>query len=188
MIARERVSAYPSLVASFGENLRALRERANMTQEDVMRALNLKRSAPVSLMEGMRGPKVPRPATIKKVAAAVQAEPWELLEGVVTEIDRLKQKPGVPIRQGGVSESSERGDYGQTRDSAIGTEHAGSRGIPSRKAPDVEARLREEIDRLRAALDVFAKAVVAFGTPEAPEAPAVAPRKPRRRRRTDKRA
>ena len=183
MIAESVVSAYPVPVASFGENLRALRERAHMTQEDVMRALGLKRSAPVSLMEAMRGSKVPRPRTIEKVAVAVKAEPWELLEGVETELDQLRNRRDL-LRHSDRVQSPIEGDHGENDGSHIGTKRAGaSASPPSGKAPNAEARLREENDQLRSALEVIAKALVGLGAPKTPKGPAMASQNPGRSRR-----
>lgn len=73
-----------------------MRERAGLDQEDVAAALELKkeRGSSVSNIE-TRTIKAPaRKATIVKHATALKCQPWELLAGVATDLDRLRsQKP-----------------------------------------------------------------------------------------------
>lgn len=188
MIAETALSAYRIDVPSFGENVRAIRERHGLTQEQVAERLGLKRPTPVSLLEGYRGARVPRPATITKVAAALNVEPWELLEGVETDIDRLRNRRDL-LRHSDRVESPDEEKLAEVRRSQVGTESATS-GVepPSRKAPDVEARLREENEQFRRVIDTLSAALVHLGAPEAPAVDSVAPKKPRRRRRNRKRA
>lgn len=189
MLAGQGVREYPLCVAesdgikSYGEN--AERLRGGRRQDEISTAGGWEKPSFISVLEGYRGTKIPTVETIKRHAKALGVEPWQLLEGVVTEIDQLR-KPSDLLRQGGMYESPGGGDHGKTGDSTVGTEHAPSGAIQSRKAPHAEARLREEVAELRAALETVAKAVVAFGAPETPAAPSVAPRKSGRRRRTRK--
>lgn len=169
---------------SYGVNAADLRGGRN--QEDIAEAGGWDQSY-ISQLEKLRDEQLPSPATIVRHAKALGVEPWQLLEGVETEIDRLRKRPDL-LRQEDVAESSARGDHEKTADSAIGTERARSRPIQPRRTADAEARLRKEIDDMRAALEMFAKVALGAGTAAAPEAPAMAPRKSGRRRRTRKRA
>lgn len=76
---------------AFGERLKELRERAALTQETVAARMKLKRPTPISLWEGPRQHAIPKPATIKRLATALGCQPWELLDGVETEYDRLRR-------------------------------------------------------------------------------------------------
>jgi hypothetical protein len=83
-------------VASYGQRFRAVRlgpgwkpgRRARLTQEDVADG-HFERAAVVSNLEHPQA-KLPKPVTIREHAAALKAEPWELLLGVPTEYDRLR--------------------------------------------------------------------------------------------------
>lgn len=186
MFAGKELAAYAVRMPSYGENAALL--RGDRKQEEISTAARWKRPSFVTVLEGYRGTKIPTPKTIKRHAQALGVEPWQLLEGVETEIDQLR-KPSDLLRHGDRIQSPAGSDYGKTGDSSIGTEPALGRGIPSGKAPnDVEARLREEIAQLRAHLEAVAKAVVSYGAAEAPTAHKVAVRKSRRRRGSRKRA
>src|SRR4051812_34334060 len=82
-------------MATFGERFKQLREARGLTQETVAARMKLKKPTPISLLEGPRKHVVPKPATIRRHAAALEVEPWELLDGVQTEYDRLRS--GAPI-------------------------------------------------------------------------------------------
>jgi transcriptional regulator with XRE-family HTH domain len=81
---------------TFGDNVKRLRNSRKpiITQEDLARALDLKRNAQISTWEtsGI----LPEPETIRNVAAAFtnllgrEVQPRELLMGVVTEYDALR--------------------------------------------------------------------------------------------------
>lgn len=72
----------------FGQNLRALRERAGLTQEELAARLQYKGQAPLSLLE--TGAKIPTPKTIIKLAHALDCTSADLLVGVVTPYDELR--------------------------------------------------------------------------------------------------
>jgi transcriptional regulator with XRE-family HTH domain len=77
-------------VASFGENLRRLREQKGLTQDEVARRMGYVNNSQIAAWE--RNPqRLPDPDNIRKAATAVGVEPWELLEGVETEIDKLRR-------------------------------------------------------------------------------------------------
>lgn len=188
MFAAKGVTPYPFGVASFGENFKELRDRAGLKQEDVRVALKLKTSTPVSLMENMRGSKVPRVATIVKAARALRAEPWELLKGVETEIDQLRKRSDL-LRHGDPAHLADAESPHETGHVHAGTEPATSAATPKQRKglqADAEARLREENAALRSVLDTIAEALVGFGAREVPARDAVATGKPRRRRRAGK--
>jgi len=73
-----------------------LRKAAGLTQEDLAKTLGLKKPSPISLMEGRRKHVIPKPSSIRRLAKALHVEPWQLLEGVETEYDRLRA--GDPAR------------------------------------------------------------------------------------------
>lgn len=78
-------------MATFGDNLKRLRHRQGLTQEVLAARLKLKRPTPISLLEGPRKRAIPKASTIKRYARALRVEPWELLEGVETEHDKLRR-------------------------------------------------------------------------------------------------
>ena len=82
-----------ALARTFGENLKRIRLAKGVTQEELMRRLGLKRQAPISLWETKAT--LPRPATIRRIADALNCEPWELLDEVETEYDVLRIKPAA---------------------------------------------------------------------------------------------
>lgn len=86
------ITAFPyGFVATVGENFRRFRKAKGITQEQVYRALGFKRQANVSLLE--RSKALPKPATIRKMAAAIGVSALELLEGVKTPYDLLREEP-----------------------------------------------------------------------------------------------
>lgn len=180
-------TAYALLVATFGQNLRAIRtKRAKLTQVDLAKRLKLSGNSPVSGWENSDG--VPEPDVIRDYAQALGVEPWELLEGVETELDRLRNRRDLP-RHIDTLQSAHAESQSESALARVGTEAARQGAIlPSRKAPasHVEARLREENRQLRAVLDTIAQALVALGTPESQASDAMAARKPRRGRRARK--
>lgn len=92
-------SAYaPGVARRFGENLKRVRERLDVKQEQLQRRLKLKRQSTISAWETRET--VPLPRTIRRIAKALPCETWELLEDVETEYDvlrRKEQKPGTVV-------------------------------------------------------------------------------------------
>lgn len=166
-------------VFGIGDVVRKLRKERDWTLDDLKEASSVNKT---TLSEIESGQTDPRLSTLVRVANAFGA-PLELLIASAE-----LQKGIVPVRQGGTFQSPAEGEHGKIPGSRIGTEHAEGAVLQTRKAPHADARLREENAELRAALEVVAKAVVAFGAPETQKADPVAPRKPGRRRRTRKRA
>lgn len=171
--------AYPVAVRSYGEN--AARLRGEKKQEEVSTRAGWKRPSFVTVLEGYRGTKVPTPKTIRRHAEALGVEPWQLLEGVETELDHLRKRHDL-LRHGDPVESAHAESSPKSSAAHVGTQHAVP-GASIRKAPHAEARLREEVAELRAAIDTIAQALVGLGTPEAPSAHSLAARKPKRGRR-----
>jgi transcriptional regulator with XRE-family HTH domain len=68
--------AFSTLAERFGWNLRIARQRAGLTQQDLADRLGIKQSG-ISLWE--RGLCVPKPASIARLAKALEIEPSELL-------------------------------------------------------------------------------------------------------------
>jgi transcriptional regulator with XRE-family HTH domain len=77
-----------SASATFGENLRAARMAANMTQDDLSTALGFQRNTTVSAWESRST--VPLPKTIREIATALGCAPAILLRGVTTPYDDLR--------------------------------------------------------------------------------------------------
>lgn len=75
-------------MSRFGQNLRAAREAAGLTQEQLKQRLGFKRTTPLSIWE--RGHKVPGPKVIDKLATAIGCTTAVLMQGVVTPYDRLR--------------------------------------------------------------------------------------------------
>jgi ribosome-binding protein aMBF1 (putative translation factor) len=68
-----------AIAERFGENLRRLRRRAGMSQEELAERASLHRTQ-IGLIE--RGLRVGRIDTLIKLASALDASPLELLEGI----------------------------------------------------------------------------------------------------------
>jgi transcriptional regulator with XRE-family HTH domain len=79
----------------FGENLIRLRNRVDLSQVETAKRSGLHLTE-VSLLE--RGLRLPRLDTIVKLAGAVEAEPCELLTGMVWHVGRVQR--GEWTRQG----------------------------------------------------------------------------------------
>lgn len=101
------------LVATFGQNVKRIREAQRVTQEVLAARLGLKRSAQISLMESSEA--LPKPDTIVRFAEALHVKPSLLLEDVETEYDRLREnKPlhrRIVVRKMAVGESPPRPRY-----------------------------------------------------------------------------
>lgn len=88
-----RTQALDGLRRRFGENLILLRNRVDLTQVETAKRSGLHLTE-VSLLE--RGLRLPRLDTIVKLAGAVEAEPCELLTGMVWHTDRVQRGEWVP--------------------------------------------------------------------------------------------
>lgn len=75
-------------VATFGDNLRALRELRGLSQEQLAERLGHKRPSTVQSWEKNR--RRPRPGTITTIAAHLQCTPSALLKGVLADYDALR--------------------------------------------------------------------------------------------------
>jgi transcriptional regulator with XRE-family HTH domain len=75
-----------AIAAVFGENLRAQREAADLSQEELGYRASLHRTE-ISLLE--RGSRLPRIDTLLKLAGGVEAAPGELLAGIEWRPGRL---------------------------------------------------------------------------------------------------
>lgn len=149
MIEPTRLARYNfRSVRHFGENLKRLRERQGLTQEALALKLKLKRPTPISLMEGPRKTAVPKVSTIKKLAGALDVQPWELLEGVETEIDRLRLTS--PVRPSGTSFAS---DYKKQGDTVHAADAAQARLL--RQITGAYVTLAAEVQRIATDLAVI---------------------------------
>ena len=83
------LSAYADAVATVGENFKRIRKHKGITQEQIYKALGFRRVSNVSLLENSK--RLPKVGTIRKMAAVLQCETWELLEHVKTPHDELRQ-------------------------------------------------------------------------------------------------
>ncbi len=90
-----RTQALDGLRRRFGENLILLRNRVDLSQVETAKRSGLHLTE-VSLLE--RGLRLPRLDTIVKLAGAVEAEPCELLTGMVWRSGRVRR--GEWVRQG----------------------------------------------------------------------------------------
>jgi len=79
----------------FGENLIRLRNRVDLSQEETAERAGLHKTE-ISLLE--RGLRLPRLDTVIKLAGAIDAEPCELLTGMVYRAGRVQR--GEWVRQG----------------------------------------------------------------------------------------
>jgi transcriptional regulator with XRE-family HTH domain len=79
----------------FGENLIRLRSRVDLSQEETAERAGLHKTE-ISLLE--RGLRLPRLDTVIKLAGAIEAEPCELLTGMVYRAGRVKR--GEWVRRG----------------------------------------------------------------------------------------
>lgn len=79
----------------FGENLIRLRNRVDLSQEETAERAGLHKTE-ISLLE--RGLRLPRLDTVIKLAGAIEAEPCELLTGMVYRAGRVQR--GEWVRQG----------------------------------------------------------------------------------------
>jgi transcriptional regulator with XRE-family HTH domain len=79
---------------TFGQNVKEMRDKRDLTQEVLASRLKLKRPAQISLVES--GSTVPKPATVVKYARALECRTSELLHEVETDYDRLRAD--LPIR------------------------------------------------------------------------------------------
>jgi transcriptional regulator with XRE-family HTH domain len=89
-----RTQALDGLRRRFGENLILLRSRVDLSQVETAKRSGLHLTE-VSLLE--RGLRLPRLDTIVKLAGAVEAEPCELLTGMVWHAGRVPR--GKWVRQ-----------------------------------------------------------------------------------------
>jgi transcriptional regulator with XRE-family HTH domain len=65
-------------VGNLGKNLRAARERLDLTQEEVAERSGVQ-AGEISRIE--RSKRDPQISTLEKLARAVELEPWQLLKG-----------------------------------------------------------------------------------------------------------
>lgn len=70
------------IAALFGDNLKRLRKRADLSQEEVSYRASLHRTEVSQLERGLR---VPRVDTVAKLAAALDAQPEEFFAGIAWE-------------------------------------------------------------------------------------------------------
>jgi transcriptional regulator with XRE-family HTH domain len=87
-------AALDGLRRRFGENLLRLRNRVDLSQVETAKRSGLHLTE-VSLLE--RGLRLPRLDTIVKLAGAIEAEPCELLTGMVWRAGRVQR--GEWVRQ-----------------------------------------------------------------------------------------
>src|SRR5262245_49891347 len=84
----------PAAPGSFAFNLRQARERLKLTQEALAHRLGFKRTTPISQWERDEN-LIPEPRTIERLAAALEMSPAQLLDGVVTPLERLRGSTAV---------------------------------------------------------------------------------------------
>jgi transcriptional regulator with XRE-family HTH domain len=67
------------IAARFGDNLKRLRKKADLSQDEVSYRASLHRTEVSQLERGLR---IPRVDTVAKLAAALDADPGEFFEGI----------------------------------------------------------------------------------------------------------
>lgn len=95
----------------FGENLRRVRRRADLSQEQLGSRASLHRTA-IGLLE--RGARMPRIDTLVKLATALRIPPSELIEGIAwtpgtAEAGAFSIKPRTELERRGLPEEPEGG-------------------------------------------------------------------------------
>jgi transcriptional regulator with XRE-family HTH domain len=84
---------FPDDIAErFGENLRRIRNRCELTQDELARLAQLHRTE-VGLLE--RGQREPRVRTLLKLTSALSVGPDELLDGIRWDSNREKPEDGA---------------------------------------------------------------------------------------------
>lgn len=142
-VAAKRRSVDPNEPPSFGGNVRKLRERVGLTQEKLAERLGLRRPTPISLMEGPRRREIPKPPTVRRIAAALGVDPWELMDGVITEYDRLRR--GQPEKER-AEHPSERYTSSTTAQPPGTQSHAGSDPVVAFSAALSSAKLPSDVE------------------------------------------
>jgi transcriptional regulator with XRE-family HTH domain len=84
-------------VATVGGNFKRIRTQKKIRQEQIYQQLGFRRPSNVSLLE--TSARLPRPRTIKRMAAVLGCETWELLENVDTPYDELRRRPNKGTRK-----------------------------------------------------------------------------------------
>lgn len=82
-------------MATFGGNLRIIRERLDVSQEELARRLGHKRASTVQAWEKNR--RRPRPQNVVDIAAQLGVQPAELVNGVPGDYDSLKGANGSKV-------------------------------------------------------------------------------------------
>lgn len=153
-LSGNEADSYTAEVATFGENLKRLRELATpkIQQEELARRLKHANNSTISKWENHGV--LPKPETIIEVAKAIGVKPRELLEDVVTEYDKLRgsregqsyTKNDVPnvtrsVREGEVQEDLRTGGPSDADAAVV------DRVSESKAALDVEVRSVWQIER-----------------------------------------
>lgn len=82
-------------MSRFGQNLRALRERAGLTQEQLARKLGYLRQSPVSQWETGKV-ELPEADTVVRLAKELGCATTDLMRGVVTPWDAVRGSTDIP--------------------------------------------------------------------------------------------
>jgi transcriptional regulator with XRE-family HTH domain len=85
-------------VATVGENFRRIRKDKKIKQEQIYKRLGFQRPSNVSLLESSL--RLPKPRTIRRMAAVLECETWELLDGVETPYDELRERQPAARKKG----------------------------------------------------------------------------------------
>lgn len=95
VLMSQRHTVAPSVPRMFGDNLKRLRERTGLNVESLGILLRLNHPHEIAQWETERKHMISKPEMIVKIAKALHCEPWELLEGVETEYDKLRRTAPV---------------------------------------------------------------------------------------------
>jgi transcriptional regulator with XRE-family HTH domain len=162
IVASHSVSGYASRVADFGDNVLKWRTLRGLTQEELARKMNWKRQGPVANTEGARKHVIPKPDTIRRFAAALDIGTHQLLDGVVTELDRLRIDPAcqpgavqppsnVPGSQGGGIGATHVGllqQITESHDSFVAEVHKIAKGLAKLATTQRRNPLRQQIRKI----------------------------------------
>jgi len=103
-MARRHTQAVLDLKRRFGDNLILLRDRVDLSQEQIAVRSGLHKTQ-IGLLE--RGLRLPRLDTIIKLAGALEAAPCDLLDGMAWRLGTDRGHPGAYVRSGAAAQQTE---------------------------------------------------------------------------------
>lgn len=95
-IAVQEVSGEPSRIVDYGKRFKELRKAARPKRKVIELAKELGSPYPTTVYNIERQWRVPTIPTLQQHADALGVEPWDLLAGVETEMDRVRALSRLP--------------------------------------------------------------------------------------------